>query len=391
MKFVFASDSFKGTLTSARISELLTIAAHETFPDCETVGLSVGDGGAGTVDAVIGALGGTKRTVTVHNPFMDEIAAYYGLFPMPDSEKTGAIIEMSAASGITLIPGDRLNPARTTTYGTGELIRDALEQGCKSIMIAIGGSATNDAGIGALRALGCRFLDRDGNEVGASGGTGSDLALIASIDTSGLCPLVKDAEITVLCDVDNPLTGPDGATFTYARQKCPPDMDPDYRNEIISGLETGMNNYAGVLKETFGTDPDYIPGAGAAGGLGASLTLALGAKLRRGIEMILQIIGIDEHLKGADLCITGEGRLDWQSFHGKTVAGVAVHCKASNVPLIAIVGTTGTGYEAAFNLGIMDIIKTAGDGPKEKSMMNPEEYYLRAARTFFSSLKGGNS
>ena len=400
MKFVFASDSFTGTLSSSRIAEMLTSVAHEFFPECETVAVPVADGSYGTVDVVTEALGGEKRTVTVHNPFMEEISAAYGVFTVTKDDgasSKGAIIEMSAASGITLVPGDRLNPKNTTTYGTGELISDALDQGCDTIMIAIGSSATNDAGIGALRALGVKFFDSEDRELGLSsednphpGGTGADLANIARIDMSGLDPRIRDTEITVLCNVDNPLTGPDGASFTFAKQKCSPDMDTDYRNEIISELEAGMINYAGILKSAFGTDPNSVPGAGAAGGLGATLCIALGAKMSLGSEAILNILDIDSCLKGADLCITGEGKLDWQSFHGKTVAGIAHHCRENNVPLVAIVGTTGEGYEAAYELGVELILKTAGDGPAEKSMMNPEEYYIRTARAYFQALRHEN-
>ncbi len=400
MKFVFASDSFTGTLSSSRIAEMLTSVAHEFFPECETVAVPVADGSYGTVDVVTEALGGEKRTVTVHNPFMEEISAAYGVYTVTKEDCTslkGAVIEMSAASGITLVPGDRLNPKNTTTYGTGELIRDALEQGCGTIMIAIGGSATSDAGIGALRALGVKFFDAYDRELGLisddnphPGGTGSDLAKIARIDMSGLDPRIRDTEITVLCNVDNPLTGPDGAVFTFAKQKCSPDMDTDYRNEIISDLEAGMMNYAGILKSAFGTDPNSVPGAGAAGGLGATLCIALGAKMSLGSEAILNLLDIDSYLKDADLCITGEGRLDWQSFHGKTVAGIAHHCRENNVPLVAIVGTTGEGFEAAYELGVELILKTAGDGPAEKSMMNPEEYYIRTARAYFQALRHEN-
>ena len=401
MKFVFASDSFTGTLSSARIAEMLTAAAREFFPECETDEIPVADGSLGTVDVVTNALGGEKRTITVHNPFMEKISAAYGIYPIKNDDGTtskGAVIEMSAASGITLVPGDRLNPQHTTTYGTGELIRDALEQGCSRIMIALGGSATNDAGIGALRALGVKFFDGDGRELGVEaddnphpGGTGGDLPNIMSIDMSGLCPQIRETEIIVLCNVDNPLTGPDGAVFTFAKQKFSPELDTDYRNEIISELEAGMIHYSNVLNTTFGADPNSFPGAGAAGGLGATLCVALGAKMSLGSEAILSIIDIDSHLKGADLCITGEGRLDWQSFHGKTVAGIAHHCRENNVPLVAIVGTTGEGYEAAYELGVKLILKTAGDGPAEKSMMNPEEYYMRTARSYFQALKHENS
>lgn len=396
MKFVFASDSFKGTLSSARIGQLLTIVAKEAFPDCEIASIPIADGGEGTVDSVINALGGWHRTIRVHNALMEEISASYGVYPMMHEgvlPVNGAVIEMSAASGITLIPGDQLNPLYTTTYGTGELIRDALDQGCRRITIAIGGSATNDGGIGALRALGVRFLDKDGTELGVpgpevkhAGGTGADLAAIDTIDISGLHPAIKDTEITVLCDVDNPLTGPDGATFTFGRQKCSPDMDPDELNETLSSLEAGMVNYAAVLGKTFSIDANSVPGVGAAGGLGASLCYVLGASLSSGIETILQLIDFDSHLEGADLCITGEGRLDWQSTHGKTISGIARHCQDHNVPLAAIVGSLGEGYEGAYEIGISRIVKTSEGVSIEKAMMNAEEYYLRAARGFFATL-----
>lgn len=397
MKFVFASDSFKGTLSSARIGQLLTIVANETFPGCTIASIPIADGGEGTVDAVINALNGWHRSVRVHNALMEEIPASYGVYPMSHEgvlPVNGAIIEMSAASGITLIPGDHLNPLNTTTFGTGELIRDALDQGCRRITIAIGGSATNDGGIGALRALGARFLDKDGNELGVSGsdgvhagGTGADLAWIDTIDITGLHPAIKDTEITVLCDVDNPLTGPDGATFTFGRQKCSPDMDPDELNETLSSLEAGMNNYARVLSKTFNIDVNSVPGVGAAGGLGASLCYVLGASLSSGIDTILQLINFDSYLNGADLCITGEGRLDWQSTHGKTISGIARHCTSHKVPLVAIVGSVGEGFEGAYEIGINHIVKTSEGVSLEKAMMNAEEYYLRAARAFFATLR----
>lgn len=397
MKFVFASDSFKGTLSSTRISELLSIIARDSFPGCEISAVPIADGGEGTVSAIIGALGGWRRNVLVHNPLMEEITASYGLYPMSHEgllPVNGAIIEMSAASGITLLPGDMLNPLHTTTYGTGELIRDALDEGCRRITIAIGGSATNDGGIGAMRALGIRFLDSNGNELGLKsednpyyGGTGADLGQIASIDVSGLHPAIKDTEITVLCDVDNPLTGPDGATFTFGKQKCSPDMDPDDLNDTLSTLEAGMNNYSQILSKTFNIDVSSVPGVGAAGGLGAALCYILGASLDSGIETILQLIDFDSCLNGADLCITGEGCLDWQSTHGKTISGIARHCRKHNVPVVAIVGSTGEGFEGAYDIGINRIIKTADGVPVEKSMMNAEEYYLRAARGFFATLK----
>lgn len=398
LKFVFASDSFKGTISSSRISELLTIAAKEYFPDCETVSVPIADGGEGTVDSLIEALNGERRTITVHNPLMEDISATYGVYTTVQNGAPvkGAIIEMNAASGITLIPGDSLNPLHTTTYGTGELISDALDLGCRKFTIAIGGSATNDGGIGAMRALGVRFLRQDGSEIGTKssdngyyGGTGADLIDIASIDVSGLNPVIKDAEITVLCDVDNPLTGPDGATFTFGRQKCSVSLDADITNEILSDLESGMTNYASVLEKSFNIAVDSVPGVGAAGGLGAALCYILGAKLSSGIETVLDLIKFNQKLKGADLCITGEGRLDWQSSHGKTISGIAAHCRESKVPVIAIVGCTGEGFEDAFDIGLADIIVTSNDVPLEKALMNAEDYYIKAARAFFGALAAG--
>lgn len=392
MKFLFASDSFKGTVSSARIAELLTLAAHEYIPDCETVGIAIADGGEGTVNAVLHSTGGALRTIIVHNPLMENVEASYGIYTLEDGIHKGAIIEMSAASGITLIPGEKLNPLYTTTYGTGELIKDALNQGCTSIAIAIGGSATDDGGIGALRALGARFLDSDGAEIGFDseghdlGGCGKDLARICSIDVSQLIPEAGEAHFTVLCDVDNLLTGPDGATFTFGRQKCSETLSDDEINDILSELESGMCNYAQILNTVFHADPNSIPGTGAAGGLGAALSIILGAEMNSGIETVLRLINFDRLLKGVDLCITGEGRLDWQSSHGKTINGIANHCRRLEIPLVAIVGCTGEGFEDAYEIGISQIIRTSDKAPTlEDSIAEADRYYLETARDFFKA------
>jgi glycerate kinase len=254
MRFLFASDSFKGTLTSEQIICLLDDAAHKIFPGCETKGVPVADGGEGTVDAVIAVTNGEMREVMVHGPLMEMEKASYGVF-----HKDSAIIEMAAASGLPMVPEEKRNPLDTTTYGTGELIRDALDAGYRRLSIAIGGSATNDGGMGAMTALGIRFLDAEGKELA---GTGADLEKVVDIDLSGIHPAVKEAEITVMCDVTNPLTGPDGATYTFGKQK-------GGTPEILDRLEAGMINYAKVIGEKLGKDADHIQGAGAAGGLGA--------------------------------------------------------------------------------------------------------------------------
>ena len=302
MRFLFASDSFKGTLSSETIIELLTAAADKVFPGCETVGVPIADGGEGTVDAVITVTKGEKRRLTVHGPLMEETQSSYGVF-----HGDSAIIEMAAASGLPMVPDDKKNPLNTTTYGTGELIRDALKQGYRKISIAIGGSATNDGGMGAMRALGIRFLDREGKELE---GRGSDLEKVADIDMEGLDPAAAEAEFTVMCDVNNPLTGPDGAAYTFGKQK-------GGTPEILDELEAGMKNYAAVIQEKLGMDVDKIPGAGAAGGLGAALCVFLHANLKSGIETVLDLIDFDGLLEGTDLVVTGEGRIDWQSAFGK--------------------------------------------------------------------------
>ncbi len=264
MKLLFASDSFKGTLSSDQIIKLLNESAQRVFPGCETVGVPIADGGEGTVDAVIAVTKGDYRKVKVHGPLMEETEASYGVF-----HGDSAIIEMAAASGLPMVPTDKRNPLNTTSYGTGELIKDALDNGYRKLSIAIGGSATNDGGMGAMRALGVRFLDADGNELT---GVGSDLEKVADIDMSGLHPAVAEAEITVMCDVNNPLTGPDGATYTFGKQK-------GGTPEILDRLEAGMKNYAAVMRDK-GMDVENQAGAGAAGGLGAALCGLLKGKLK---------------------------------------------------------------------------------------------------------------
>ena len=269
MKLIFASDSFKGSLSSKRTAELLTKAAREVFGTCECIGVPIADGGEGTVDAVIDALKGEKTDILVHDPLMDRIRASYGIV----GDK--AVIEMAEASGLTLVPEPLRDPLVTTTYGTGELIRDALSRGCRELYIAIGGSATNDGGMGCLRALGARFLDQDGNELS---GCGKDLSAVTKIDLDRLDSRLSDASVTVLCDVKNPLCGKNGATYTFAKQK-------GATAETMKLLENGMQNYRNVIKRRFGIDCDLIEGTGAAGGLGAALRVFLHAAMQSGIRL----------------------------------------------------------------------------------------------------------
>ena len=375
MKFLFASDSFKGTLSSQRTGELLTQAAREIFPDCSCDSIEVADGGEGTTDAILAAVRGERIEVCVHGPLWEEVRAFYGKI-----DNCRAVMEMAEASGLPLVPEGKRDPERTTSYGTGELIRDALEKGFRDISIAIGGSATNDGGIGCMKALGVRFLDENGAELN---GCGADLINIRSIDVSGLDPRIAECRFTVMCDVKNPLCGKDGATYTFGKQK-------GGTPEKLQRLEAGMCNYRNILQKQFGINMDEVPGAGAAGGLGASLMVFLHGRLRSGIETVLDLVGFDQKLQGVSLVVTGEGAVDWQSVFGKVMQGVGMHCRKAGIPAVAIVGSMGNGAEDIFACGIHSIMTTV-NAPMvlDEALDRAEELYLSAARRLFRLLKAG--
>ena len=328
MKLLFASGSFKGTLSSEKTVELLTRAAHEVFGSCETFGVPVADGGEGTTDAVILARKGERVYTEVHGPLMETVRAYYGKL-----DGNEAILEMAQASGLPMVPEALRNPLNTTTFGTGELVLAAINAGYTDLSIAIGGSATNDGGMGFASALGVRFYDADGNILE---GKGSELEKVAHIDTAGIPENVKNARFTVMCDVTNPLSGPDGATYTFGKQK-------GGTPEILDRLEKGMENYRSVIIREFGIDPNETPGAGAAGGLGAALKIFFNAEMKSGIETVLDLIDFDGLLEGCDLVVTGEGRTDWQSCFGKVMQGVGDRAKKHDIPAVALCGGLGKG------------------------------------------------
>ncbi len=375
MKLLFASDSFKGTISSDQTIELLTKAAHEVFGECETGGVPVADGGEGTTEAVVKARKGEMVYVDVHGPLMETEHGFYG--KLSDTE---AVLEMAAASGLPMVPMEKRNPLHTTTYGTGELLKAALDAGYTEIAIAIGGSATNDGGMGFARALGIRFLDEDGNVLE---GKGSDLGKVKHIDMTGLDPAVKKAHFTVMCDVTNPLCGPDGATYTFGKQK-------GGTPEILDELEKGMQNYRDVIIKEFGINPDEIKGSGAAGGLGTALKVFLGAEMKSGIETVLDLIDFDQRLRDVDLVVTGEGRTDWQSCFGKVMQGVGDRSKRNGVPVIALCGGLGKDYEKIYDHGI-DSIMTTVDGPMtlKDALDNAEELYYKGAVRMFRFIKVG--
>ena len=375
MKLVFASDSFKGTLSSEQTVELLTKAAHEVFGPCETFGVPVADGGEGTTDAVILARKGQKIYEEVHGPLMETVMAYYGR--LSDKE---AVLEMAQASGLPMVPEELRNPLNTTTYGTGELVKAALDAGYTDISIAIGGSATNDGGMGFASALGVRFLDADGNVLE---GKGSELEKVAHIDVSGLDEKAKKAHFTVMCDVTNPLCGKDGATFTFGKQK-------GGTPEILERLEKGMCNYRDVIIREFGINPDDTPGTGAAGGLGAALKIYLNAEMKSGIETVLDLIDCDSILKGDVPVVTGEGRTDWQSCFGKVMQGVGDRAKKYDIPVTALCGGLGKGYDQIYEHGI-DSIMTTVDSPMPlaKALEKAEDLYYKGAIRMFRMVRAG--
>ncbi len=377
MRLLFASDSFKGTLSSEQIIHLLTDSANRIFPGCETLGVPIADGGEGTVDAVIAVTKGEMREVAIHGPLMEEARASYGVF-----HGDSAIIEMAAASGLPMVPVEKRNPLHTTTYGTGQLIKDALDAGYRKLSIAIGGSATNDGGMGAMCALGVRFLDAEGKELA---GFGADLEKVADIDISGIHPALAEAEVTVMCDVNNPLTGSNGATYTFGKQK-------GGTPEILDRLEAGMRNYAAVIQAKLGMDVDQIAGAGAAGGLGAALCVFLHAELKSGIETVLDLIDFNTLLEGTDLVVTGEGRIDWQSAFGKVPSGIGMRCKAKGVPAVAIVGGMGADAEKIYEFGVESIIPTINGAMEiQEALDRAEELYANAADRLFRMIKVGMS
>lgn len=375
MKLLFASDSFKGTLSSEQTIELLTKAAKEVFGECECAGVPIADGGEGTTDAVIAAACGEKIEVRVHGPLMEERDSFYGRL-----DERRAILEMAAASGLPMVPPSLRDPRNTTTYGTGELLRDALDRGFTDISIAIGGSATNDGGMGCMRALGVKFLDSEGRELE---GRGSDLAKVAHIDCSGMDARISRVRFTAMCDVNNPLCGKDGATYTFGKQK-------GGTPEVLDELERGMQNYRDVMIREFGINPDEMPGSGAAGGLGAALLVFLHASLKSGIETVLDLIDFDKRLEGVSLVVTGEGRTDWQSCFGKVMQGVGNHCKKCGVPAVALVGSMGEGAEQIFDCGIRSMMTTVNAVmPLEEALGNAEELYYHGALRMFAFIKTG--
>lgn len=340
-KCVVVSDSFKGTVSSREICEIAQRVIPRHFPACEVVCIPVADGGEGTVDCFIQAMGAQRVEVTVTNALGEKSAAAYA--------RIGelAIIEMAAAAGLPQVGALRC-PGTATTYGVGELIAHAAHSGCRKILLGLGGSATNDGGCGCAAALGVRFYDAAGQSFVPVGDT---LGRIARIDTAEAEALLRSVEITVMCDVTNPLYGPTGAAYVFAPQK-------GADAEKVKSLDAGLRHFGDVIRSQLGIDVSAMPGTGAAGGMGAGCVALLGGMIQSGIDAVLDVTGFDRQLEGADLVITGEGRIDSQSADGKVVSGVARRTKAKGVPLIAIAGGIADSAGAVYDIGVSAMFST---------------------------------
>ena len=325
MKVVIAIDSLKGSLSSMEAGTAIKDGILAAKPDAEVIVKPLADGGEGTTDALIEGMNGERIDLTVTGPMHTPVDAYYGYL----KDTNTAVMEMASAAGITLVPDSEKNPLLATSYGVGEMINDAIQRGCRNFIIGIGGSVTNDGGIGMLKALGVRFLDENGEDAGEGG---QALAKVARIDVSGMNPLLKECHIQVACDVNNPLCGENGSTYVYGPQK-------GVTEDMKKTLDEAMAYFARVTSETLENDYMNTPGAGAAGGLGYAFLAYTGAALTPGIELILDAVGLEEELSGADVVVTGEGRLDFQTAMGKAPVGVARLAKKYNAKVIAFAGS----------------------------------------------------
>jgi glycerate kinase len=339
-KVVLIPDSFKGTLSSMQICEIACRKIKEHFPACEVVSIPVADGGEGSVDCFLTALGGERVSIVVKNPYFEDMESFYGII---DNGRT-AVIEMAACAGLPLVE-DRKDPRKTTTYGVGQLILDAAKRNVKKIIIGLGGSCTNDGGCGAAAAVGVRFRNAKGEEFVPTGGT---LCEIEEIDMSARAEILNGIEIAAMCDIDNPMYGPSGAAFIFGPQKGA-DL------EMVQQLDKGIKHLSERIKKDLGKDLAQVPGTGAAGAMGAGMMAFFDSGLKMGIETVLDTVNFNSVISDAGMVLTGEGKIDQQSLRGKVVIGVARRAKGQNVPVIVIAGGADTGIEEAYNMGVSSI------------------------------------
>ncbi len=360
MKIIIAPQAFKGSLKSHEVAAAIAEGVKAAMPDSRTILLPLADGGEGTVRAMVEATGGRIATTKVHGPVGDMVKAGWGIL----GDGKTAVIEMAAASGLNLVPENRRNAMAASTIGTGELIRAALEEGHRKIIVGLGDSATTDGGTGMARALGIKFLDAQNQPIPTGGG---GLAQLDRIDTTGRHPLITESMIICAGDVTNPLYGPEGAACIYGPQKGAGPED-------IKQLDAGLRRLADIIKRDTGKDISQVPGGGAAGGLAAGLVAFLDASLQSGIEIVCESIKFEKHLAGAGLVLTGEGRIDNQTTRGKTICGIADRAKKAGVPVIAFAGELGEGFEEVYECGIRDAVSIMSEGTgREYAMKNAAE------------------
>lgn len=375
MKIVIATDSFKGSLTSNEVASIIESEFRDQFADLKVTKLSIADGGEGTVDSVINTIGGKLVKKKVKGPLSSYVDAYYGL----SKDSSVAYIEVASSSGLLLVAADQRDPLKTSTYGFGELIIDALDKGSKKIVLGLGGSATNDGGTGMAEALGVKFYNARGELI--ENLRGEALGDISRIDISSIDQRIADTEFVVASDVKNPLLGKEGATFIYGPQKG---ASP----EMMSLLEAHMNNYNQVVLRDFNIDLANKKGAGAAGGLGYGTMLFLNAEMKSGIELLLDIIDFDQHIENADFVITGEGKIDAQSIYGKAPFGVLRRCKRNDIDVYAIAGQAEN-TEHLLELGFKKVYSVVPSvATLEESLNNPEENLRKLVRRIVDELKG---
>lgn len=341
MKIVLIPDSFKGTLSSAKICEISSRIIRKYIPECEIVEIPVADGGEGSVDAFLSAVGGEKRFVKVSGPYFEEMDAYYGVL----KDGKTAVVEMAACAGLPLVEG-RKNPAKTTTFGVGQMILHAARNGAEKIIVGLGGSCTNDGGCGAAAAVGVKFFNGGNEEFVPVGGTTKD---IVRIDTAHIAEELKHVEIVTMCDIDNPMFGPTGAAYVFAPQKGADET-------MVEELDAGIKNLSRAIFEMTGEDISNVPGTGAAGAMGAGMIAFFHSGLQMGIQTVLDTVGFDDEISDADYIITGEGKLDSQSLRGKVVIGIAERAKKQNKTVIAVVGgAEDREIREAYEMGVTSV------------------------------------
>ncbi|MDI9276941.1 glycerate kinase [Pantoea sp. EABMAA-21] len=378
MKIVIAPDSYKESLSALEVAAAIEAGFSEIFPDAEYVKIPVADGGEGTVEAMVAATQGSIVRLTVTGPLGAPVEAFYGL----SGDERSAFIEMAAASGLELVPAAQRDPLITNSYGTGELIKNALDRGVDHIIIGIGGSATNDGGSGMMQALGARLLDQQGNEIAFGGGA---LPQLARIEIDQLDKRIQQCRIEVACDVTNPLTGEEGASAIFGPQK-------GATPELVQQLDKALAHYAEIIHRDLDIDVLHIAGGGAAGGMGAALHAFCQAELRRGIEIVTEALALADQVQDADLVITGEGRIDSQTINGKVPIGVAKVAKQFNKPVIGIAGSLTADVGVVHQHGLDAVFSVLFSiGSLEDALANAAQNVRLTARNVAATIKVGQA